>query len=558
MWLKSKYYQMSFVILCVMMETLNRFRGNSLSFYSDLNVGALFSDNYLQDIYVSLDILQTLPMLYITKLVSFDNDLSVFLILSCFSLLNTALIYKILRAITDNSVFIFSFLTVLIFVDISPIEMVQTSPIAFSLKPTVVSHSLLFLTLYLVVTQRLNMALAVSVLSVFVNIKLGWAPYIFVLCYFGLCALSQRDRQKIMLAVGSLLSVAIFVLATSGGGEYIAQVVIERNGNEDLLSYHPPLHSFGLFALLATIGYLAYRSGSDRRFLASYAIVLSLFFSVYLYQLFLFDKMPIAQLSLISIVRNLNIVVFLALILLCNIRKSGPISMFDVMAVTALVLAARLPLLSFALTVVILALTFRMSFVAKLRDLTAYKYLFFLLICLLFVKSIFDTLPNSDKFQKISSDTYTNSLPESVEELVLESVSHSSMLLHLKQSGKTNRASINGKLGSLPALNGFIPITKTNTQVRRSKFIGDFAHFYDDEEMFDEHLARLDTVRYLSCVIKSGPVSCSEQAPLPDNLDLLVESLSNDMMIETQLTSLGYDCRTLMSGYTLCLAQQKS
>ena len=118
----SKYWQASLLTLFVFMEALLRFRGNSLSFYSDLNIGALFNENYVTDIYVDSGILNTLPILYITNFVTFENDLAVFILLYCLSF-NVFLLYKILKAVTYNTTLTFSTITILIFIDISPIEM---------------------------------------------------------------------------------------------------------------------------------------------------------------------------------------------------------------------------------------------------------------------------------------------------------------------------------------------------------------------------------------------------------------------------------------------------
>ena len=40
------------VMIVFIYELLSKYRGNSASFYTDINVGALFNSNYSRDIYI--------------------------------------------------------------------------------------------------------------------------------------------------------------------------------------------------------------------------------------------------------------------------------------------------------------------------------------------------------------------------------------------------------------------------------------------------------------------------------------------------------------------------
>lgn len=540
------------------METLLRFRGNRLSFYSDLNIGALFNENYISDIYVDTSILSTLPILYITNWVTFDNDLVVFILLYCFSIFNVVLLYKILKAVSDNITLIFTTLTILIFVDISPIEMVQTSPVAFSLKPTVLSHSLLFLILYLVVINKSTLALIFASLSLIINVKLGWAPFIFVFIYQILCGYSERNFHKITVSIIIFIMIATFVLVFNNKYEYILDVVLERNGNEDLLSLHPLAHSFGLFSLFFALVYFSFKNDVNKSFLFSYFIIIFIFFALYIYQLLFFNDFPNVKVSLISIVRNLNLLILLSVIIYLKTRQVDNVDIVDIIFIISLVLIVRIPILTLFLPGLIFFGKQNYKVMSTHCNNIIYKGFCWFIVCILVFKSVIDFTDYFDKLEAIWNDSYNNSIPSKVEAEVLSIVPSGHMLLHLKESEASYRASINGKMKGLPKLHGFVPVTLTNTQLKFSKYIGDFAHFYGNKSLFEEHLNRLSKVNHIACVANFGVAFCAENNKagelfIDDNLSLLIEIKKSVENVSENLLELGFHCNEITPIQSVCV-----
>ena len=79
------------------------------------------------------------------------------------------------------------------------------------------------------------------------------------------------------------------------------------------------------------------------------------------------------------------------------------------------------------------------------------------------------------------------------------------LFIHLVESNRKKISSINGKLdGFLDEFSGIVPVTKTNSILMRSKYIGDFAHFYFNEDLFNEHNNRLKNINKFANIFKTN------------------------------------------------------
>ena len=296
----------------------------------------------------------------------------------------------------------------------------------------------------------------------------------------------------------------------------------------------------------------------SKNLLLSCLVIICVFFSIYIYQLLFFNELSNAKISLISVVRNLNVLLLLSLILYFKIRKPCSVNIIDVVFIISLILLVRIPILSLFLPVLILLGMQNYEIFRPHYVKVTYKRFCWFIVSILLLKGVIDFTKNSGKLEAIWNDSYTNSVPSEVEAAILETVPSDYMFLHLKESGKSYRSSINGKMKGLPELHGFVPVTITNTQLKLSKYIGDFAHFYGNKAMFEEHLSRLSTINDIACVANFGLSFCVEnnkqgEVFIDDNLSLLIEVKKPSQNVDENLIEVGFQCREVTSIYLVCV-----
>ena len=154
-----KYSLLGIFTTSIFAELFVRYRGNNASYYEDINSGALTNINYANDIYVNFDqVVFSSPIYFFLSFLpfNFNNDLLGFFIFSVFGLIGVYFLFQIISEIVKDEAFLSRLLILLSLISINYafIEMVQTSPISTSLKPTLITQSFLYVLIYLCIKKN--------------------------------------------------------------------------------------------------------------------------------------------------------------------------------------------------------------------------------------------------------------------------------------------------------------------------------------------------------------------------------------------------------------------
>ena len=498
------------VMIVFIYELLSKYRGNSASFYTDINVGALFNSNYSRDIYINEEFLKTLPIYRLFENINLNNDIIGIIIIFFLSIISIKYLYKSIKLYSNlnlsNSILI---LIPIIALNFSPVEMTQISPIYFSLKPTILSHTLLFLLLYYILKQNYVVSYLVSTILFLLNVKLAWAPFLFLnfIIFFEKNSITKRKYYFFYSVVISLL-IYLFILPKNAGLDYysISQIIVNRNGNEDLLSLQPFYKVFSMFLFIfSSIFYKRKKQifGSLEKSLLALTLI---FLTIYIYQILLFDDFPIPHVSLISIVRNCNILIIISIFILID-KKIGKknVLFFNTCFVTFIMIVASKLSIVYIFASIILIYSSNKTFSISEKKLTFFASIVFTLFIFTSIKSSSSILSKS----MINFNGYynwtNNFLAENDINIInkLENkIPEDYIFLHLIDSKRKKISSINGKLNShLADFSGLIPNIKTNSLINRSKYIGDFAHFYFKPNLYAEHSLRINNINKLSNIL---------------------------------------------------------
>jgi len=325
----SKKIGLSIFFISILSEIFRRYRGNNASFYEDINAGALNNINYLNDIYVNYDqIVSTSPIYYFISLfpVNLNNDILGFILFTIFAFIGIYSLIKIIDHIVDlDLVSKFLVLIALVFIDYAFLEMVQTSPISTSLKPTLVTQSLMFAAIYLSISKRIifgNFLIGIMILS---NAKMAWL--ILMIYSLWLLFILIKERLNLLQAITYIFPFlcALYILngvSIDSESQYdLLNIISNRNGSEDLFLYHDKYSLIGYITLIFTGHLLILKYKNTTNAFISIAFIVSSVASLagIFYQFFLIDIYPSSSIVLMSFVRNANLVFITWMLLILSI-----------------------------------------------------------------------------------------------------------------------------------------------------------------------------------------------------------------------------------------------
>ena len=557
-----KYFNLYAIIsvtIVIIYELFSKYRGNSASYYTDINVGALFNSNYSRDIYINEEFLKTLPIYHLFENINLNNDIIGIIIILFLSVISIKYLYKSIKLYsnlnTSKSILI---LIPIVALNFSPIEMTQISPIYFSLKPTILSHTLLFILLYHILKQNYIVSYLISAILFLLNVKLAWAPFLFLnlIIFFDKNSIRDRKYYFFYSVVISLL-IYMFVLPKNTGMDYYStsQIIVNRNGNEDLLSLQPFYKVFSMFLFIfSSIFYKRKKQicGSLEKSLLDLTFI---FLTIYIYQILLFDYFPIPHLSLISIVRNCNILIIISIFILIDKKvENKNVLFFNTCFVTfIMIVASKLSIVYIVASIILLYSSYK-TFSISEKKLTLFASFVFTLFIFTSIKSSSSILSKSmikfNGYYNWTNNFLANNDINIINKLE-NKIPEDYIFLHLEQSKRKKISSINGKLNShLSDFSGLIPNIKTNSLINRSKYIGDFAHFYFKPKLYAEHSLRINQINKLSNIlIQKNNINNINLSKIfqEKKIAILFENLNDNINTEKGT------CEVLSNTLTLCL-----
>lgn len=567
-------------VISIISEFFIRYRGNNASYYEDINSGALNSINYINDIYVDFyQIIFSSPIYFLSSLypINFNNDVLGFIVFTFFGLIGIYFLYKVIEKILKDTDFLSKLLILIIMIsiDYAYVQMVQTSPISTSIKPTIITQSLTFVMIYLCMTKRFTLGSVVCGFMILSNAKMSWLILIIYSFWFLINFFKNNIKISDIFIYFFPFCSALFILYGFGDTSFseneLLQIVTNRNGNEDLFIYQHNITVI-LYMILKISGYVIiykHKENIDNFIVIGYLVSTIISISGIIYQFFLLDIFPSSSIILMSFVRNSNLVfIFWFLIFLSTFNKILPKNTLAAALTFVAVVFSRSEIVTFlTLISVILIACFannfqKSKFFQRIKRQNYKKYYRGMTYGLLLVFCSYNIIQALYKFENnVSKDgfkyfqkwtagegdeIYFKSLKQ------IKSDKNNYLFLDLTKKGNKKISSVHGKfdINGYKGFRGLLPRTEINTLVNKGKFIGDFAHFYKNPILYSEHQNRVLFIENLIEELSNSSVS--ENTLMEIKKYNLYLHINRELIKEENLSML--ICKDTYENYALCSA----
>ena len=506
---------------------------------------------------------------------NFNNDLLGFLIFSLFGLIGVYFLFQIISEIVKDEDFLSRLLILLSLISINYafIEMVQTSPISTSLKPTLITQSFLYVLIYLCIKKNFALGSIICGLMILANAKMSWLIFIIFSLWMLVNFKDSKSILKNCLFFIFPLSCALFILTGFDKGNFsersYLEIIYNRNGNEDLFIYQKVVSLLSFFALITSGWFFIFKFKRVLNSFVCFGFLISSVVSTFglIYQFFLIEYFPSSSLVLMSFVRNSNLVfifwmfAFLSLLNSFSLRKASAVllvfvaiafSRFELASLTFLVLLSLGMIWSNKLSLPLFQTNFDgKSFNQSITALTLG------LFCLLSFYNIYQANQKFSNhfseygFQYFGKWTVKKENEDFFRSLIkIKKDENEYLFIDLTKKGERKIGSIHGKidLGDFQGFDGLLPSVEINTLVQKGKFIGDFGHFYLLPNLYYEHKTRVIFLENLIKELRYETVSEYSLSNLKKyNLKIL---LDKDLLSEENLKKL--NCEVTYGKYRLC------
>ena len=549
-----------------LLTIFQRYKGNNASFYTDLFQFTIKKYPYNNDIYIHDSLYQNSSILYpIVRIlnINLDNDVVGITLMVCGSLIALYYLSKIILEYTSikSNYSVLIILSLLITNEYNLLAMVQANPIYRSILPSTFAHYLIFPIIYYTLKNKVVIASILLAMMIGFNLKIAWVLSICIFIYFITQNISNL-KQLLWFSIRGFVTISLYILGSIPEDFQLriklCELIILRNGNEDSIN----LQSINYIVLFigSFPAYYYFSKKLSNNLLRSFSLIVltvTAIFSVFgtFYTTIGYEYFPLPSLMLLSYVRSINIYnIFWKLIIFIYIISKEDYSFLFRSTLLLIIYFAFYSIKSIILVPLIIIGYLCISFIMnKYKSRFSFQFAinesvrFVVLIAIImvlptysFIKKINGDWPNYAAFQLFNKWTVTTSSDyDYLSALKTLSEREDFILLPVKKISKPRKAiaSIDGKYydkhnGTI-IYNGLVPDYKSNMLAGKSKFIGDFAHFYLNNNTYNEHRRRSEAIRVLFSEMENGNIISDKTLNIfrKNNVSLLVPNEFSHLFI---------------------------